>query len=88
MRDCSVKVLNKAGLHMRAAATLAKIAEQFQSEIFLEKDQARLNAKSVMMLISAGAAKGTEFTLIADGDDEEEALKVIAKLFENRFEEE
>ncbi len=82
-----VKVQNRAGIHARPAAIIVQKANEFSSEIFLEKGSSKINAKSVIGLLTMAASYGTELNLICDGSDEEEALSSIVTLFDNKFEE-
>ncbi len=82
-----VKVENRAGIHARPAAIIVQKANEFTAEIFLEKESSKINAKSVIGLLTMAASYGTELNLICDGPDEEEALSSIVTLFENKFEE-
>jgi len=88
MTEQQVTIKNRAGMHARPAALIVKVAGQYDSEIFLEKSDERINAKSIMGIITLGASYNTEIKIIADGEDEQEAVEHIARLFENRFEEE
>ena len=83
-----VTIRNRAGMHARPAALLVKTASEFESRIYIEKDSERVNGKSIMGVITLGATYNTPLKIIADGPDETQALDVIEKLFENRFEEE
>ncbi len=87
MKSQLVKVQNRAGIHARPAAIIVQKANEFTSEIFLEKESAKINAKSVIGLLTMAASYGTELKLICDGSDEEEALSSIVALFDNKFEE-
>ncbi len=82
-----VTIKNRAGIHARPAALLVQTATKFVSRIFLEKDRERINGKSIMGVISLGATYQTTLKIIADGEDEAVAIDAIARLFENRFEE-
>ncbi|MDR2482914.1 MAG: HPr family phosphocarrier protein [Treponema sp.] len=82
-----VKVQNRAGIHARPSAMLVQTIKDFQSSIYLEKGGDRINAKSIMGVITLGAAYGTEITIIAEGEDEQAALDALVRLFESRFEE-
>ena len=88
MIERTVTVNNRAGIHARPAALIVQTAGKFQSKIFLKKETEEINAKSIMGIITLGAAYGTELQLCVEGDDEEEAAESIAKLFDDRFEEE
>ena len=81
-------VQNRAGIHARPAAIIAQISNKFESEITLTKDDATVNAKSIMGVIAMGAGYNTQLTLRATGADESEAAAVIEELFSSRFEEE
>ncbi len=78
-------VLNRAGVHARPAAAIAKTAQKFSSDIRLSLGTMTINAKSIMGIITLGAIYKTTIKCICTGDDEEEALKAIEKLFLNRF---
>jgi phosphocarrier protein len=87
MVEQKVKVTNRAGIHARPAALLVQKLTQFKSAIYIEKDNDRINAKSIMGVITLGAAYGTELTIKAEGEDEVQALKALVRLFETKFEE-
>jgi phosphocarrier protein HPr len=88
MKEQKITIKNRAGIHARPAALLVQTANRFASDIFLEKNSERINAKSIMGIITLGATYKTEINIIADGDDEDDAVSAIAQLFENKFEEE
>ena len=88
MKEILVKVKNRAGMHARPAALFVEKATTFSSKIYIEKNNERVNGKSIMGVITLEASFGTELKIIAEGSDEEQALQVLAKLFENKFEEE
>lgn len=83
-----IKVINKLGLHARAAAKLAKTAGQFSSRIQIANGQTRVDGKSVMSLMLLAASKGLVLEVCADGRDEEAAMTAIKTLINNRFDEE
>ncbi len=85
MPEREVEVVNKLGLHARAAAKFVKLASEFQSEIGVARDGRRVNGKSIMGVMMLAAAKGTRLELTAAGPDEEEALARLKQLFEERF---
>ena len=87
MKQETVTIKNRAGIHARPAALIVKTANEYDSEIFLEHDNMRINAKSIMGIITLGANYKSVIQVIAEGDDEEEVVSAIVKLFENRFEE-
>ena len=88
MYEKTVKVNNRAGVHARPAALLVQTAKDFSSEIFFEQGSNRVNAKSIMGIITLGALYNSEIKIIADGTDEKEAVESLILLFENKFEEE
>jgi len=88
MKERIVTIRNRAGMHARPAALLVKTASRFNSQVFIEKDEERVNGKSIMGVITLGATYDTPLKIIANGPDEEAALEAIARLFENKFEEE
>jgi len=88
MTEKIVKVINRAGVHARPSALLVQTTKNFSSNIYMEKGSDRINAKSIMGIITLGASYGTEIKIIAEGEDEEEAIEILAKLFESKFEEE
>lgn len=85
----TVRICNELGLHARAAARLVRLAGKFQSEIRLSTGPNRPEAdgKSILSLVLLAAAEGTEVTLSAHGQDEQEALQALVQLVEDRFDE-
>jgi phosphocarrier protein len=83
-----VTIRNRAGMHARPAALLVKTASAFASKIWIEKDNERVNGKSIMGVITLGATFNSQLSIVADGPDEAQAVDAIEKLFNNRFEEE
>lgn len=88
MQTQEVTIKNRAGIHARPAALIVQTANEYQCEIFLEKDNNSINAKSIMGIITLGAGYNSIINVKTDGDDEDDALKAIVQLFESRFEEE
>ncbi|MDP4156128.1 MAG: HPr family phosphocarrier protein [Bacillota bacterium] len=78
MQVKQVEVKLKTGLQARPAALFVQEANRFSSDIFLEKDGKKVNAKSIMGLMSLAVSTGTEINIIADGDDEQSAITVLA----------
>ena len=83
-----VTLVNKLGLHARAASHLVKVASGFAARVTIERDGASANAKSIMGLMLLAAAKGHTVTVTADGADENEALAAVEALIRDRFHEE
>ena len=73
-------VNNQVGLHARPATFFIQKANEFKSSIWVEKDERRVNAKSLLGVLSLGIVKGTTINLIADGADEAEAVDALADL--------
>ena len=88
MTEKIVTVTNRAGIHARPSALLVQTTKNFKSNIYIEKNNDRINAKSIMGIITLGASYGTVLKIIADGEDEQIAVETIAGLFESKFEEE
>ena len=80
-----VRVENQVGLHARPATFFIQKANEFKSGIWVEKEDRRVNAKSLLGVLSLGIVMGTTITLIADGSDEKEAVTALAELVENNF---
>jgi phosphocarrier protein len=84
----NIEIINKLGLHARAAAQFVQLASSFSSHIEIEKDNRRVNAKSIMGVMMLAAGKGSEIILYTEGEDEEESMKQLEQLINNRFNEE
>lgn len=80
-------IINKLGLHARAAAKLTNLAKQFSSQIELTANGKTVDCKSVMSLMLLAASKGTDIELTISGDDEAVAMQRLEKLINNRFDE-
>lgn len=83
-----IEIKNKLGLHARPAAMFVRIANQFSSEITVEKDNEQVNGKSIMGLMMLAAGCGSILVVTAQGDDAEDALKALSELAERKFDEE
>ena len=81
----NVRIVNKLGLHARAASRFVKLASGFTSNVELIRGEHRVNGKSIMGIMMLAASRGTELTLSADGEDEDETIARLAALIENRF---
>lgn len=81
----NIIIINKLGLHARAASKLVGCASQYESEVFLGKSGNRVNAKSIMGVMMLAASKGVELELEIDGNDEQDCRDAIVELFNNRF---
>jgi phosphocarrier protein HPr len=83
-----VVVPNKQGMHARPAEMFVRRAQQFQSKIEIVHDDYRVEAKSIMNLLTLGAVKGTKLTIEAEGSDAQEAVEALAEVVEKGFLEE
>ena len=82
MVETNVEVKLKSGLQARQAALFVQEANRFKSEVYLQKDEKKVNAKSIMGIMSLAIARGTTITLIADGKDEQEAVDGLVSLIQ------
>ena len=80
-----VTVENQVGLHARPATFFIQKANEFKSSIWVEKEERRANAKSLLGVLSLGIMGGTQIRIIAGGTDEQEAVDALAKLVESGF---
>ena len=80
-----VTVQNQVGLHARPATFFIQKANEFKSSIWIEKDERRVNAKSLLGVLSLGIVGGTTIKVIADGADEEAAVEGLVKLIDSGF---
>ncbi len=85
MLNKEITIINKLGLHARAAAKFVNLASQFESEIALTRDGRRVNGKSIMGVMMLAAAQGTTLELSVSGNDENEALEQLEGLIGQRF---
>jgi len=88
MNARAVTIVNKLGLHARAATRLVNCASGFSAEVRLVRGTRSVNAKSIMGVLTLAAATGTELVIEADGPDEDAAIEAIATLIDDRFGEE
>jgi phosphocarrier protein len=84
----TVEIINKLGLHARAAAKLVTLASKFAADVRVRKDGREVSGKSIMGVMMLAAAKGSSITLIAEGDDAQQALDELSVLIADRFGEE
>lgn len=88
MIEREVTVRNRAGIHTRPASMLVKTASQFESEVYLRRDNYEINGKSVIGVMTLAAEQGATLTLVVEGADEDEAADALTELFEDGFGEE
>lgn len=87
MQEKEILIINKLGLHARAAAKLIAVTTRFSSDIKVSKDDREVDAKSIMSVMMLAASKGTTLKVMTNGSDENEALDAIEALINNRFDE-
>jgi len=80
-----ILIINKLGLHARASTKLTQTASHFKSDIWIERNGRRVNAKSIMGVMMLAASKGSTVTLESTGADESEAMDALLALINNRF---
>ena len=87
MIEKKVKIINKAGLHTRPAATVVKMAAKYKCEFFISRDGMNINGKSIIGVMTLAAEEGAELVLSFNGEDEDLASKEIVDYFERGFDE-
>ena len=87
MIEEKVKIINKAGLHTRPAATIVKLASKYKCEFTIAKDGISINGKSIIGVMTLAAEMGSEIILTFDGEDEKEAAEEIVSYFQKGFDE-
>jgi len=85
MQDKNVIIVNKLGLHARAAAKFVTLASSFASDIKLARNGQQVNGKSIMGVMMLAASRGSDITISANGDDESEAIDRLSELVAQRF---
>lgn len=84
----TIPIVNKLGLHARAAAKLVTLASKFEADVRIRKDGREVSGKSIMGVMMLAAAKGSEITLIVEGGDAQQAIEELSQLVADRFGEE
>jgi len=87
MARADVQIINKLGLHARASAKLTQVASAYVCEVWLTRNDRRVNAKSIMGVMMLAAGKGASITIEAEGEDAEAALEALRKLIAGKFDE-
>ena len=80
-----ITVLNKLGIHARPAAQFVRVASRFQADVTVEKDDERVDGKSIMGLMMLAVGCGAEITVMTDGSDEEETMAALEELVAGKF---
>ena len=86
--SATTTIENKTGIHARPASVFVQTASKFKSKVFIEAKGKKVDAKSILMIMSMGLTKGTEITLSAEGPDEADAVAALKKLVDDKFGEE
>jgi phosphocarrier protein len=85
MPRIEAEIVNKLGLHARASAKLTQLASEFGADVWLSRNDRRVNAKSIMGVMMLAAGKGSRITIEALGEDADAALAALAQLIAGRF---
>ena len=85
MYSKQVIVKNRSGLHTKDLTTFIVCSHKFKSKIWIEREERRINAKSLLAVLSLDITSGTGIKLIADGDDDEQAVNELVQLIESNF---
>lgn len=85
MYKVEVELKNKTGLHARPASLFVKEASKFSSDVKIIKDEKKYNPKSIIAILSMGAVKGSKLTIVAEGEDEKEAVEALKALVDTNF---
>jgi phosphocarrier protein len=85
MQRREIEIINKLGLHARAAANLTQLAARFASDVDVMRNGRKVNAKSIMGVMMLAAGKGSKITLEVAGPDEEQAMEALCALINDRF---
>lgn len=85
MTERRLTIVNKLGLHARAASKLVNCASAFQAEVWLRRGDREVNGKSIMGVLTLAAGQGTELEIRCEGKDEDAAMNAVAQLIESRF---
>ncbi|PIE51719.1 phosphocarrier protein HPr [Candidatus Fermentibacteria bacterium] len=88
MTSVKVRVPNKLGIHARPAALIVRAAVEYDSDVWIENNEDRVNAKSIMGVMTLAASGGSEVTVSAEGDDADEAMEAVADVIRSGFGEE
>jgi phosphocarrier protein len=88
MLEKKLTIINRLGMHARAAAKFVKLANRFKASVKIEKDGVQIDGKSILGILTLAAVQGAKITLTIAGTDEKSAMKALVSLIENRFEEE
>ena len=85
MIQTELEIINKLGLHARASAKLTQLASKYACEVWMTRNNQRINAKSIMGVMMLAAGRGAKVLLETDGDDEAECMEALKNLIHNKF---
>ena len=85
MQRLEFTIVNRLGLHARAAAQLVQTANRFRCDITVAKDDEEVNGKSIMGILMLAAPKGSQVVVTTDGEDEQQAMEAVGQLIKNGF---
>lgn len=85
MQSQEIQIINRLGLHARAATKLVQTASQFAAEVHIVKDGQRVSGKSILGVMMLAAAKGSQIVIETDGEDQDQALAALTNLINERF---
>ena len=88
MPSLNLEIINKLGLHARAASKLVSVTSKFSSAIYITKGEKTVDAKSIMSVMMLAATKGTNLQIETKGEDQDQAIEAVALLINNKFDEE
>lgn len=78
-------IVNRQGMHLRPAQQFVQTVLKFRSDVYIQKDGQRVNAKSIMGLLTLAAAQGAQIVVICDGEDAQEAMEAVRNLIDSGF---
>lgn len=87
MKEASVTIVNRLGMHARPAAQFVKTADRYRSQVWVRKDELEVNGKSIMGVMMLAAEPGSSLTIRTEGPDEAEALEALRQLVADKFNE-
>lgn len=87
MQEKKILIINKLGLHARAASKLVSLTTRYSSQVEIIHNEKKINGKSIMGLLMLAASKGTELTIVTRGEDEIDLINSIEELINNKFDE-
>ncbi len=85
MKQLEIEIINKLGLHARASAKLTQLAANFSSDVWVSRNDKRINGKSIMGVMMLAAGKGTKILIEAEGEDEVQAIAALEALIKDKF---